>query len=104
MSVSPEVKDIWDLIKENQKGLKQLRESQKETSEQMKRNSFEVSEKIKETNEGLKQARTLFETQWGKLIESLVEGNLVNILNEQGIKVINTNLNIKHRSEKNQYE
>ncbi|MBC6415362.1 MAG: DUF3883 domain-containing protein [Bdellovibrionales bacterium] len=86
MSVSPQAQEIWDLIKENQKGLKELRESQRET------------------NEGLKQARALFETQWGKLMESLVEGDLIKILNEQGIEVINTHTNVKHRSEKDGYE
>ncbi|MBC6415438.1 MAG: hypothetical protein GDA46_03505 [Bdellovibrionales bacterium] len=93
MSVSPQAKEIWDLIRENQKGLKEIREIQKQTSKQMK----ETGEKIKET-------RSLFETQWGKFMESLVEGDLINILNEQGIKVINTYPNIKHRSEKDQYE
>ena len=126
MSVSPQAQEIWDLIKENQKGLKELRESQKETDEQIKRNSAEMSEKIKETNEQIKrnlaetseqikknsaetsekikETRSLFETQWGKLMESLVEGDLINILNECGIEVINIHTNVKHRSEKDGYE
>ena len=37
-------------------------------------------------------------------MESLVEGDLLKLLNEQGIKVINTHPNVKHRSEKDQYE
>ena len=100
MSATPQTKEIWDLIKETQKNIKELSISQKATDEQMKR----TDERIKETNEGLKKAKGLFETQWGKLMESLVEGDLVKILNEQGIKVITTYPNIKHRSEKDQYE
>ena len=37
-------------------------------------------------------------------MESLVEGDLIKLLNEQGIKVINTYPNVNHRSEKDQYE
>ena len=37
-------------------------------------------------------------------MESLVEGELLRLLNEQGIQVINTHPNVKHQSEKDQYE
>ena len=97
MSTTPEVKEIWDLIKETRKDMK-------ETNKQMDKLFAETNKQIKETNEGLKKARALFETQWGKLMESLVEGDLVKVLNERGIKVINTLPNIKHRSEKDEYE
>ena len=46
--------------------------NQKETSEQMK----ETSEQMKETDKRLKKAENLFTTQWGRLMESLVEGDL----------------------------
>ena len=97
MSATPQVKEIWSLIKETQKSIKETQKSIKELS-------AETNKQIKETNEGLKKARELFETQWGKLMESLVEGDLLKLLNEQGIKVINTHPNVKHRSEKDQYE
>ena len=57
MSTRPAVKEIWNLI-ETQKSIK-------ETNQQLKKLSAE-------TNEGLRQARSLFETQWGRLMESLV--------------------------------
>ena len=93
MPTTPAVQEIWNLIKETQKNIKELSTSQKETSRQ-----------IKETNEGLKKARALFETQWGKLMESLVEGDLLRLLNERGIKVINTHPNVKHSGKDDQYE
>ena len=112
---NPVVKEIWTLIKENQKGIKELREvnqkgikelreSQKETSQQIKRLSIETNQQIKENNEGLKKARQLFETQWGKLMESLVEGDLIKILNERGIAVKMTYMNVKSGYGKDQYE
>ncbi|MCZ0932320.1 MAG: hypothetical protein OXJ52_04105, partial [Oligoflexia bacterium] len=66
--------------------------------------SAETNKQIKETNEGLKKAKELFETQWGKLMESLIEGDLLKLLNEQGIKVLNTHPNIRHTGEKDRYE
>ena len=63
---------------------------------------FQKTEKIvQSTNEQLlrsekraerrmKQLEELFTGQWGKLVESLVEGKLVALLNERGIKVNDT--------------
>ena len=111
MSTAPQTKEIWDILKETQKNIKnlsvetdKLRDSQKKLSAETNKQIKETNQGLKETNEGLKKAKGLFETQWGKLMESLVEGDLVKILNEQGIKVITTYPNIKHRSEKEQYE
>ena len=66
---SPQVKEIWDLIKETRKDM------------------AEYQKNMKESQKGLKKLRDLFETQWGKLMESLVEGELIKLLNEKGIKV-----------------
>ena len=94
---SPEVQEIWGLIKETQKSIKETRESikdlsasQKETDKQIK----ELSAETKKTDKGLKQARQLFETQWGKLMESLVEGELIKLLNEKGIDVDSSSSNM----------
>ena len=89
--------EIWSFIKETNKQMK-------ETNQKMEKLSAETNQQIKETIQGLKEARKLFETQWGKLMESLVEGDLLNLLNKQGIKVINTHPNVQHRSETDQYE
>ena len=77
-----------------------MRESSAETDRMLK----ELSVQVKETNEGLKKARQLFETQWGRLVESLVRGDLVKILRDRNIDVYNTFPNVSHRSEENQYE
>ncbi|MCY3972391.1 MAG: hypothetical protein OXG74_20850 [Acidobacteria bacterium] len=49
--------------------IREIRKFQKETSEQMK-----------ETDRRLQKAEDLFTTQWGKLMESLVRGDLVRLL------------------------
>ena len=63
-------------------------------NEQIKENLAEVGEKIKElsaetkkTDKGLREARELFTSQWGRLIESFVKGGLVDLLKEKNIDV-----------------
>lgn len=47
----------------------------------------ETDRQFKETDRKIKELDRLFTSQWGKLIESLVEGDLVKLLNERGIQV-----------------
>ena len=53
----------------------------------------EVTEKHKEVAEGQKKTDKLMrqhDTNWGRLVESLVEGSLVELLKERGIEVHRT--------------
>ena len=87
--------EIWDI-------LHALSESQAETDRRMQ----ETDRRMQETDQLLKrQARDadrrfrklddLFNGQWGKLMESLVEGDLVKLLNERGIHVEHTTTRLK---------
>ena len=103
--------EIWSILKEVSKNQKETSRKIAETNQQMKELSAEASQKIKElsvevkeTNQGLKKAKELFETQWGRLMESLVEGDLLRILNETGIDVKNTYMNVKSDFGEDQYE
>ena len=114
--------EIWSILKEVSKNQKETSQKISETSQQMRELSAETSQKIKElfaetgqkikelsvevkeTNQGLKKAKELFETQWGRLMESLVEGDLLRILNETGIDVKNTYMNVKSDFGEDQYE
>ncbi len=58
------------------KGMAELKEQMKETDRQMK-----------ETDRRLKYLDDLFNGQWGKLMEALVKGDLITLLNEKNIKV-----------------
>ncbi len=74
--------------KETDRTLQELAISHKETERLMKESSREVNEKLKELEQ-------LFVSQWGKLIESLVEGDLIKILRNYGILVMNTSMRLK---------
>jgi len=120
---------VWLLIQENSKQLKetrailneQLRETRaildekfketdrqfKETDRQFKETDRQIKEMIKERKELDKKTRgleTLFTSQWGALIESLVEGKLVELLNGRGIPVNQTTQRYEAMFNKKQYE
>ena len=118
-SAIPASDEIWNILKETDKHIKetnqqiqelssetnqQIQELSSETNQQIKELSATTNQQIKETNKGLKEAKELFETQWGRLMESLVEGDLLRILNEAGIEVKNTYMNLKSDLEEDQYE
>ena len=60
--------------------------------------------RFKETDKRIQKAFDYFESQWGKLMESLVEGDLVNILRKRNIKVTDTSMRRKGHHEGQNYE
>jgi Holliday junction resolvase-like predicted endonuclease len=64
----------------------------------------DTDKQIKETDKQIKEANALFTSQWGKLIESLVKGDLVNILKNRGIDVHDTSERRKGNHEGENYE
>ncbi|MCY3932000.1 MAG: hypothetical protein OXH70_09790 [Acidobacteria bacterium] len=50
----------------------------------------ETDRQMQETDRRLKKAENLFTTQWGRLMESLVEGDLVRLLLERNVEVERT--------------
>jgi len=99
--------EIWSLIKETQRNLKEVSASQQKAEKEMQelrasQKDLQASQKYlqasqkylqasqKETDKQLKKTDARFNSQWGRLVESLVEGKLVEILNEQGIEVRRT--------------
>ena len=84
-------KKTEESLRESQK---ELQESHKKTEESLRETQKELQESHKKTEESLRKSQkrireldNLFTGQWGKLIESLVEGDLVNLLQKRGIKV-----------------
>ena len=74
--------------------------SQKETDAKFK----ETDARFKETDKRINDAFRLFETQWGKLIESLVHGDLIRLLQERGIDVDYTSTNVKGKKKGHNFE
>ena len=93
----PIVDEIWALVKENQEGMKKLRATQQEVAEWQKKTEEIVQETsqqqkktekiVQETSKQLKKTDAFFNSQWGKLVESLVAGKLVELLKAQQIPV-----------------
>ena len=83
-SATPE--EIWDILRELSESQKDTDRRMKETDRQMK----ETDRQMKETDRRMKKLDGLFTNQWGALIESLVEGDLVTLLQSRNIPVQHT--------------
>ncbi len=79
--------EIWKLFRETDR---QFKESDKKFQESER----VLTEKFKETDKKIKELTYLFSSHWGKLVESLVEGDMIRLLNERGIKVQRTHTNV----------
>lgn len=73
---APTFESVWKILQENARFLKEFAQEQQE--------SARAAEKR------MDKLESLFVTQWGRLVESLVEGDLVPLLNSRGIAVQQT--------------
>lgn len=69
--------------------------AQKQTDRQFQETDRLLKEKFQETDRKLNQLERLFTSQWGRLMESLVEGDLVPILQRRGIAIMDTTTRLK---------
>ena len=77
-----------------------MKERQRKADKRQKeadRRQKETDRQMQETDRRLKKAEDLFTTQWGRLMESLVRGDLVALLNERGIEVERTLQRVESR-------
>ncbi|MGI9256372.1 MAG: hypothetical protein ACR2PY_05505 [Salinispira sp.] len=92
-----EIKDMMAETAESQKETaRQMKESDRraerrmeEFDRQMKESDRRAERRGKKIDRRLRELNELFTSQWGKLIESLVKGDLVKLLNKRGIAVDN---------------
>ena len=101
------VDDIWAILREVAQAQKETERRFQETDlkfqetdrkfQETDRKFQETDRQLKETDLRLRKLDELFESQWGKLMESLVEGDLVGILNRQGIEISDTTTRLKGR-------
>ena len=85
-STNPVSDEIWSLIKETQKNLKEVSVSHKEAKQEMK----ELRASQKKTDQQIQKMGGRFNQRWGAFVESLVSGNLVKILQNWGIDIMQT--------------
>ena len=83
---------------------RRFKETDKLLTEKFQETDKLLTEKFRETDKEIKTLAKLFTSQWGKLVESLVEGDLVNRLNERGIFVNDTTTRRKGKHEGKDYE
>ena len=86
--------DVWKMFAETDKRFRDTEERFKETDKLFEKSRLEAEKRSKETEKLIEESRKetkrleqLFTSQWGKLIESLVKGDLLRVLNERNITV-----------------
>ena len=105
MSATPE--SVWEYLQEVGRRIdklgeeiKELRELFKETDKKFKETDRRLDRRFRETDKKIKELSNLFTTQWGKLVEALVEPGAVNLFRERGIDVYYTARRIEVEDEK----
>ena len=92
------IQEIWTLFKEtdrefkamSQKTDKRFRETDKqfrETDKQFREMSQKTDKQFKETDKKINKLAGLFDGQWGKLMEALVEGSVLKLFQDRGVGV-----------------
>ena len=84
---------VWRMFKETDKKFQETDEKIKKTSDQ-----------IRETSREITRLERQFTSMWGKLVESLVEGDLIRLLNERGIAVERTQQRVSGKRKGQNFE
>jgi len=74
------IQEIWALFRET-------RESISAMSQESRERAREIDERFKKTDKKINKLAGLFDSQWGKLMESLAEGGLLKLFQQRGIDV-----------------
>ena len=89
--------EIWEMLREITAGQQETDRRMRETDRQMQETDRRlqatdelITRQTRAANRRMAELDNLFNSQWGKLIESLVEGDLVNLLQRRGIAVHHT--------------
>ena len=96
--ITPE--EVWE-------GINELRKAQKETDRQLNRlgeSQEETDRQLRETDRQLRKTDARFNSQWGKLVESLVKGDIVNLFSKRNIPVQGTTQRAKKLFNDKEYE
>ena len=94
-----EIEELKKLSKETDRQLKETDRQLKETDRQLKETDKKLEKYFKETDKKIKELTNLFTTQWGRLIEALVEPGVLELFQKWGIKVKYTSRRIEIEDE-----
>ena len=92
--------EIWEILRQVAQRQKEGERDWQELRAQMQ----ETDRRMQETDRQLKEAKDLFTSQWGRLMESLVEGDLVALLQRRGIAVTMTTQRLTARRNGEHFE
>jgi len=100
-TVQPTFDDVWRLFQETDRKFqdtdRKFQDTDRLLKEQFQETGRLLREQSKATEKKLNKLEELFTSQWGKLMESLVEGDLVNLLTARGIAIADTTTRLKGR-------
>ncbi len=96
--------EIWKLFNEQKEYDKQTAMERKEYEKKAAEDIKELRALQKATAKQLKETDLKFNGHWGKLMETLVEGDLVKLLKQKGIQVDRTATNILKKHGEQQFE
>ena len=82
-SSEQEIAEIWKLFRETDRKIEATAQQMKETDRRMQ----ETDRQMKETDRRLKKLDYMFTGHWGKLMEALTKGGLVQALQKRNIPV-----------------
>ena len=88
------LEEVWGIIKElgesHRKTEESLREYKREMQESQRKteeSQRKTEESIRKTQKAIDMANGNFNNKWGRFLENLLQGDLVNLLKERGIEV-----------------
>ncbi len=96
--------DIKALFAETDRKFQETDRKFQETDRKFQETDLQFKETDRKLDKRFNELYGLFSSQWGRLVESLVEGDLVRILQERGIEVGQTARRVKGSHEGKSYE
>ena len=98
------LKEMQKDTQELKKQIKDMAHSLKISGQETDRIVKETALQMKETDRQLRKTEAFFNSQWGKLMEALVEGDLLKLLKQKGITVKDTTMNMKGQHKEEDWE
>ena len=93
--------EVWAILRQVAEGQEETRLQMRETRLQMQetdRRMQETDRRLRQTDVRLNKLDDLFNGQWGKLMEALVEGDLLELLQLRGVDVEQVSSRLRSRN------
>lgn len=91
-------------FKETDRKFQETRLEFRETRQEFQETQRALDRRFQETDRKMRALQNLFEGQWGKLMESLVEGDLVHLLQARDVRIMDTSTRRKGHRDGENYE